>query len=127
MDEPIGALDAKLREDMRTELKRLHIENGIDHRLRHARPGRGDVARRPDRDHERGRAAAGRHADGGLPAPGNLFVAQFIGSPVMNVLPAAVQPKAARTTAVARRMRRGLRFPGALPPPLDAQRRRTAS
>ena len=27
MDEPIGALDAKLREDMRTELKRLHIEN----------------------------------------------------------------------------------------------------
>jgi multiple sugar transport system ATP-binding protein len=28
MDEPIGALDAKLREDMRSELKRLHIENG---------------------------------------------------------------------------------------------------
>ena len=28
MDEPIGALDAKLREDMRAELKRLHIENG---------------------------------------------------------------------------------------------------
>ena len=28
MDEPIGALDAKLREEMRTELKRLHIENG---------------------------------------------------------------------------------------------------
>ena len=33
-----------------------------DHRLRHARPGRGDVARRPHRHHERGRAAAGRHA-----------------------------------------------------------------
>ena len=28
MDEPIGALDAKLREEMRAELKRLHIENG---------------------------------------------------------------------------------------------------
>ena len=28
MDEPIGALDAKLREDMRAELKRLHVENG---------------------------------------------------------------------------------------------------
>src|SRR6185369_2655366 len=28
MDEPIGALDAKLREEMRSELKRLHIENG---------------------------------------------------------------------------------------------------
>ena len=28
MDEPIGALDAQLREDMRAELKRLHLENG---------------------------------------------------------------------------------------------------
>ena len=27
MDEPIGALDAQLRESMRTELKRLHLEN----------------------------------------------------------------------------------------------------
>ncbi len=27
MDEPIGALDAKLREEMRAELRRLHIEN----------------------------------------------------------------------------------------------------
>ena len=27
MDEPIGALDAKLREEMRAELKRLHLEN----------------------------------------------------------------------------------------------------
>ena len=70
MDEPIGALDAKLREDMRAELKRLHIENGVDHGLRHPRPGRGDGARRPHRHHERGRAAAGRHADRGLPAPG---------------------------------------------------------
>ena len=43
MDEPIGALDAKLREEMRTELKRLHLENELDHDLRHPRPGRGDV------------------------------------------------------------------------------------
>ena len=28
MDEPIGALDAKLREEMRAELRRLHVENG---------------------------------------------------------------------------------------------------
>ena len=28
MDEPIGALDAKLREDMRAEIKRLHIKQG---------------------------------------------------------------------------------------------------
>ena len=66
MDEPIGALDAKLREDMRTELKRLHIENDFDHRLRHPRPGRGDGAGRPHRGDERRRAPAGRHADRGL-------------------------------------------------------------
>ncbi|MGO7165149.1 ABC transporter ATP-binding protein, partial [Rhizobium johnstonii] len=28
MDEPIGALDAKLREEMRAEIKRLHIKQG---------------------------------------------------------------------------------------------------
>ena len=28
LDEPIGSLDAKLREGMRVELKRLHLENG---------------------------------------------------------------------------------------------------
>jgi len=27
MDEPIGALDAKLREEMRTELKHIHLQN----------------------------------------------------------------------------------------------------
>ena len=42
----------------------------LDHDLRHPRPDRGDVARRPHRDHARGRAAAGRHARRGLPAPG---------------------------------------------------------
>ena len=66
MDEPIGALDAKLREEMRAELKRLHIENRLDHDLRHPRPGRGDEPRRPHRHHARGRAAAGRHARRGL-------------------------------------------------------------
>ena len=70
MDEPIGALDAKLREEMRAELKRLHIENGLDHDLRHPRPGRGDGAGRPHRHHERRRAAAGRHARRGLSPSG---------------------------------------------------------
>ena len=90
MDEPIGALDAKLREDMRTELKRLHLENERDHRLRHPRPGRGDGARRPHRGDERGRPPAGRHArPRSIRDPANLFVAQFIGSPVMNVFAGA--------------------------------------
>ena len=38
-----------------------------------------------------GKHRAGRHADGTLSSrPGNLFVAQFIGSPAMNILPATI-------------------------------------
>ena len=68
MDEPIGALDAKLREEHAHRAEAPASRERLDHRLRHPRPGRGDVARRPHRDHGRGRAAAGRHADRGLPA-----------------------------------------------------------
>ena len=42
----------------------------LDHDLCHPRPDRGDGAGRPDRRHARGRAAAGRHAGGGLRPPG---------------------------------------------------------
>ena len=70
LDEPIGSLDAKLRETMRVELKRLHRRERLDLDLRDARPGRGHVARRPHRRHERRHAAAGRHADRGLSPSG---------------------------------------------------------
>jgi multiple sugar transport system ATP-binding protein len=86
MDEPIGSLDAKLREEMRTELKRLHFEiNATTLYVTH--------------DQVEAMSMADRIAimeDGilqqvGSPAevydhPANLFVAQFIGSPIMNVL-----------------------------------------
>ena len=42
MDEPLGALDKKLREQMQLEIKRIHRELRHDDRLRHARSGRGD-------------------------------------------------------------------------------------
>ena len=66
MDEPLSNLDAKLRLEMRMEIRRLHQSLGLDHRLRHARPGGGAVPGRPA-----GRAAgrpdpAGRDAGGGL-------------------------------------------------------------
>ena len=68
MDEPIGALDAKLREDMRAELKRLHIENGSTTvYVTHDQVEAMSLADRIG-DHERRGAAAGRHAVGGLPA-----------------------------------------------------------
>ena len=86
MDEPIGALDAKLREDMRAEIKRLHIENGsttiyVTHDQVEAM-----CARRP---HRRSctRACCSRSArpTRSISHPANLFVAQFVGCPVMNI------------------------------------------
>jgi multiple sugar transport system ATP-binding protein len=90
MDEPIGALDAKLREDMRAELKRLHIENGT-------------TSVYVTHDQVEAMSLADRIAvmnDGvlqqvGSPSevylhPANLFVAQFVGSPVMNIVPVGI-------------------------------------
>ena len=65
-DEPLSNLDAKLRVDMRTEIKRLHQKLKHHHRLRHPRPDRGDDAGHPDRGAEGRRRAAARHADGDL-------------------------------------------------------------
>ena len=97
MDEPIGALDAKLREDMRTELKRLHIENEA-------------TTVYVTHDQVEAMALADRIAimnDGilqqvGDPThvylnPANQFVAQFVGSPVMNIAPAAIRSEAGST------------------------------
>ena len=67
-DEPLSNLDAKLRGQMRTEILRMQRRHGHDHRLRHARPDRGDDARRPGRRPAQGRAAAGRHAPRALRA-----------------------------------------------------------
>ena len=42
LDEPLSALDRKLREDTRFELMELQEKLGLDLRHRHARPGGGD-------------------------------------------------------------------------------------
>ena len=86
MDEPIGSLDAKLRESMRTELKRLHIEIEattlyVTHDQVEAMSMADKVAIMED----------GVLQQVGTPAevydnPANLFVAQFVGSPIMNIL-----------------------------------------
>ena len=70
MDEPLSSLDAKLRADLRLELKRIQQRPRRHHPLRHARPDRGD-------DHgdrigviETGRLVADRHAARDLREPG---------------------------------------------------------
>ncbi len=62
LDEPLSNLDAKLRGQVRAELKRIHQRLGHHLDLRHPRPGRGDDAGRPDLRDEPGRGAAAGHA-----------------------------------------------------------------
>jgi multiple sugar transport system ATP-binding protein len=97
MDEPIGALDAKLRAEMRVELKRLHIENeSTSVYVTHDQVEATSLADRIAVMHE------GVLQQVGTPRqvyqhPANLFVAQFIGSPVMNVTAATLSVADQRT------------------------------
>ncbi|HEY0791408.1 MAG TPA: ABC transporter ATP-binding protein, partial [Chthoniobacterales bacterium] len=91
MDEPIGALDAKLREEMRVELRRLHVENQattvyVTHDQVEAMAMADRIAVMND----------GTLQQVGRPTevyahPANLFVAQFVGSPIMNVADCRVE------------------------------------
>ena len=59
-DEPISALDALLRLEMRSRAEAAPARPRPHARLRHARPGRGDEHGRPDRRPARGRRPADR-------------------------------------------------------------------
>ena len=90
LDEPIGSLDAKLREGMRVELKRLHLENGSTSiYVTHDQVEAMSLADRIVVMNEGVLQQIGTPTEVYL-YPANLFVAQFIGSPVMNVTGAKV-------------------------------------
>jgi multiple sugar transport system ATP-binding protein len=86
LDEPIGTLDAKFREEMRTELKKLHVDVGattvyVTHDQIEAMSMGDKVVV----------MSKGLLQQMGTPqeiynAPKNLFVAKFIGSPGMNFI-----------------------------------------
>jgi len=86
LDEPIGTLDAKFREEMRTELKRLHVDIGattvyVTHDQSEAM-AMGDIIAIMN---------LGVLQQVGTPYeiytnPKNLFVANFIGTPGMNFI-----------------------------------------
>ncbi len=85
LDEPIGSLDAKLREQMRVELKRLHLENGSTSiYVTHDQVEAMSLADRIVVMNEGILQQVGTPTEVYL-YPANLFVAQFIGSPVMNI------------------------------------------
>ena len=69
LDEPLGALDLKLRREMQLELKRIQQTHRHDLRLRHPRPGGGADDVRPDRGHGRRSGRAGRRPARALRAP----------------------------------------------------------
>ena len=71
LDEPLGALDLKLRQEMQIELKRDPVRGRHHVRLRHARPGGGADDERPPGRVRRREDRAGRRARGGLRAPGD--------------------------------------------------------
>ena len=62
LDEPFGAVDAKIRQELREWLVTLASRSECDHHLRHARPGRSAGGGQPHRDLLARRAGAGRHA-----------------------------------------------------------------
>jgi multiple sugar transport system ATP-binding protein len=91
MDEPLGSLDAELRETMRGEIKRLHItENATTVYVTHDQI---EAMAMGDRIVV---MSAAEVQQVGTPAevyydPSNLFVARFIGSPGMNLLAGRVE------------------------------------
>jgi len=111
MDEPIGALDAKLREEMRAEIKRLHLQQGSTTiYVTHDQVEAMSLADRIVIMHE------GVLQQIGAPEevyahPANLFVAQFVGSPVMNVAPVTVSSNTKGATVMMGGEANGFAFP----------------
>ena len=81
LDEPLSALDAKIRVSLREEIRAHPARARHHHDLRHPRPGRSAVDVRPHRGDERRPGRAGRHAVRDLqPARAPRFVASFVGT-----------------------------------------------
>ncbi|MEI7616418.1 MAG: ABC transporter ATP-binding protein, partial [Actinomycetota bacterium] len=91
MDEPLSNLDAKLREEMRTELVRLHLDLGET--FFYVTHDQTEAMTMGDRI---GVLNEGRLFQVGSPdeiynKPANTFVAKFVGSPMINLLNAEIE------------------------------------
>ncbi len=83
----LSNLDAKLRVEMRMEIKRLHQRTRHHGRLRDPRPDRGDDARHAHcGDACAARSCSSTRREAIYDTPANLFVAGFMGSPPMNFI-----------------------------------------
>ena len=91
MDEPLGALDAELRESMRAEIKRLHIAQHattvyVTHDQVEAMAMSDRIVVMSDAEVQQVGTPGQVYYD-----PANLFVARFIGSPGMNLVPGRLE------------------------------------
>ncbi|BCH24496.1 ABC transporter ATP-binding protein [Mesorhizobium sp. L-8-3] len=111
MDEPIGALDAKLREEMRTEIKRLHLKQGSTTiYVTHDQIEAMALADRIVIMHEGVLQQIGSPEEV-YSRPANLFVAGFVGSPVMNVADATVSESGGSARVIVAGEPEGFAFP----------------
>lgn len=88
MDEPLSNLDARLRLDMRSDLKRIHYESGattvyVTHDQTEAMTMASKVVVMKE-----GRCQQIASPQDVYNQPANLFVAEFVGMPRINLLPA---------------------------------------
>jgi multiple sugar transport system ATP-binding protein len=121
MDEPIGALDAKLREEMRAEIKRLHLKQGSTTiYVTHDQVEAMSLADRIVIMHEGVLQQVGSPEEV-YSRPQNLFVAQFVGSPVMNVAPAHVRQEGGVVSVAVDAASPGFAFPSELVARLNGQ------
>ncbi|MBC8172069.1 MAG: ABC transporter ATP-binding protein [Anaerolineae bacterium] len=86
MDEPLGALDAEFREEMRVEIKRLHLSQGattvyVTHDQIEAMAMGDKIVVMSNAVVQQAASPAEVYHN-----PANLFVARFIGSPGMNLI-----------------------------------------
>ena len=110
-DEPLSNLDAKLRVEMRTEIKKLHQRIGttivyVTHDQIEAM-----TLATPHRRDAPGRDPAIRRAGAVYDRPANMFVARFMGSPPMNTLPARLEASDAGPVAVVGHSEDAIRLP----------------
>lgn len=97
MDEPLSNLDAKLRTQMRTEIKTLQHQLRVT--MAFVTHDQAEAMTMADRIAvmSRGKLQQLATPDEIYAYPANLFVADFLGSPPMNILPASVQDGAVVT------------------------------
>jgi multiple sugar transport system ATP-binding protein len=119
-DEPLSNLDAKLRVEMRIEIKRLHQRLGTTIvYVTHDQIEAMTLATRIAVMHS-GEILQFDDPQTIYDQPANLFVAQFMGSPPMNVVPVRLQAEDGKLVAVAGGDERGQPMvPMALPQRLD--------